>query len=185
VGDMVESVVHNNRKYKKMASGTSSSIFKGDINENITLSDILQTLESQHKVGAIKIDTKDNNYVIQVKYGDIGINVPGEAKLHLPTKLLFAKRIPADDCNKAQELTLESSLQWLKQKHPEVTYDALETICFDELCNVISLEEGTFEFVAEKKQKQQKKKHRVADVRNQQRFDGSCTKKRRTTEHLQ
>ena len=89
----------------KMQISASSSIFRGDINESISLGDVLETLSSRKKTGWLFLQRENQEVYLYIKGDLIGLVTVPESKFRLlPEKLHHIGKLSQADCKKAKEI---------------------------------------------------------------------------------
>lgn len=133
------------------AHGKTSYSFSGDINESISLGDIVQTLVNKKREGKLRITTDDaGETVVCIQGNNIGLLLSPTLRLdHITEKLYWRGQISKEIYDETQGKKIQDALAILKEEAGDACRLTMEIICYDELCKIINYKKGKFQFSQE------------------------------------
>ena len=122
--------------------------FNGNINEDMTLTDIFQTLGVKQQHGWLFLRYLDQEICLYFQGDLVGLVTPPQEKLSfIPAKLFYAGKL-----DHGQYEEVENSAEPLQKVSTVVAEEELNnilnTICYEEICNTFSWPQGYFEFIS-------------------------------------
>jgi outer membrane protein assembly factor BamB len=122
--------------------------FLGDINENITLGDIVQTLLNKKREGQLKITNDEvGEILLCIRGNNIGlISSPSLQWQYLPEKLYYSGQISQELYAETHHKKSEEAIAILQEEANEGTRRVIEIVCYDEICKILNYQKGKFQF---------------------------------------
>ena len=122
--------------------------FHGNINEDMTLTDIFQTLGVNQQHGWLFLRYLDQEICLYFQGDLVGLVTPPQEKLSfISAKLFYADKLSQDQYEEVEnsEAPLEKLSTLVAE---EELNNILNTICYEEICNTFSWPQGYFEFIS-------------------------------------
>ncbi len=123
--------------------------FHGNINENMSLTDIFHTLAMNQQHGWLFLRSMEKEVCLYFQGDLVALVSYPEHKLgYIPDKLHYAGKLSLDQYNEARMSEAGSSLlrQWIDPMELESLKDS---ICYEEICEVFNWQQGYFEFISQ------------------------------------
>ncbi|NUM35436.1 MAG: PQQ-binding-like beta-propeller repeat protein [Candidatus Brocadiae bacterium] len=125
--------------------------FHGNIDENMSLTDIFHTLAMNQQHGWLFLRSEDNTKEVYFYFqGDLVslVSSPDHKFKYIPDKLHYAAKISIEEYNQAQ--MHEMPLVFLRELVDPMELESLkDSICYEEICEVFNWERGYFEFISQ------------------------------------